>query len=511
MKRAILSALVSLGVVLGQSAESQPKFTTAEILPSKQPNGGSGFMPSGQFMARGATLLNLISTAYGVEPDMVTGGPNWLDSDRFDINTKAPAGTQEDAGRLMLQAMLAERFKLVIKKEDKPMPVYALTVGKRGLKLKESSGDGSSNCKPGAATPPMFTLSCEHIPMSLFVRQLRGFGADRPVVDLTELKGSYDYTMTISQPGLRRPPANGEAEQQVITVFDAVDKLGLKLEAQKLPTTVIVVDHVNPTPTENPANVTILKPKGPVEFEVSDVRVSKPGTQQNMRMLPSGRMEMVALPMKMILQFALNNLNGTDDGKIVGIPKWAETEQFDIVAKAAVQDVNPDALPKMLHALLVERFKLATHEEEQSIPVYAMVVSKRGLKLKESDSSVRGSCKAGAADSRKTYTCQNTTMAQLSEKLQGQAPAYIDHSVIDMTGLKGAYDFVLSWTPRGLFMNGGGRGGDAAGGAPVAADPSNDLTFFEAIERQIGVKLEVQKHTMPVIVIDRLERVPTEN
>jgi uncharacterized protein (TIGR03435 family) len=103
-------------------------------------------------------------------------------------------------------------------------------------------------------------------------------------------------------------------------------------------------------------------------------------------------------------------------------------------------------------------------------------------------------------------------MAVLADKLRNEAPAYIDHAVLDLTELKGAYDFTLSWTPRGQFMA-GARGGDPGqpGAVASAADPNGDISVFEAIEKQLGLKLELQKHTMPVVVIDHLERTPTEN
>jgi uncharacterized protein (TIGR03435 family) len=363
----------ALSQASSQSAEKPPAFTSAEIHASKPgtTDGGSGFLPTGQFFARGETLLGLISTAYGVENEMVSGGPASLDLDRFDINTKAPVGTPEDTGRLMLQALLAERFKLAIHREERPMPVYALTVGKRGAKLKESEGEGTLNCKGYGGGPgtTLFTLTCQHATMKFLAQQIRWMAfLDRPVVDLTGLTGSYDITLTLTPPGQRRRATGTDADQpQYVSAFDAVDKLGLKLEAQKQPVSVIVVDHINQTPTDNPASVTSSKSKT-TEFEVSDVRVSKPGATGNRRILPSGRIELTADTLKFMLRFALN----VDDDRIIGAPKWIDTDKFDVIAQpAAASDVTPETLPLMLKALLADRFKLVTHEEEQSVPVYA--------------------------------------------------------------------------------------------------------------------------------------------
>ena len=93
------------------------------------------------------------------------------------------------------------------------------------------------------------------------------------------------------------------------------------------------------------------------------------------------------------------------------------------------------------------------------------------------------------------------------------AAGYLDHPVVDLTGLKGAYDFAVSWTGvnRVRALAGKTADGQPSGAAPAAADPSISLTIFEAVDKQLGLKLAAQKHPMPSIVIDHLERTPTEN
>src|SRR4029450_1701608 len=97
-------------------------------------------------------MLDLITMAYGVQAETVVGGPNWLDRDRFDIIAKAPPSTPNDTLKLMLQQLLVERFKLVIRKDTKPVPSYALTVIGGKPKLKEATGEGSGECQTGQAT-----------------------------------------------------------------------------------------------------------------------------------------------------------------------------------------------------------------------------------------------------------------------------------------------------------------------------------------------------------------------
>jgi uncharacterized protein (TIGR03435 family) len=109
-------------------------------------------------------------------------------------------------------------------------------------------------------------------------------------------------------------------------------------------------------------------------------------------------------------------------------------------------------------------------------------------------------------------------MAQLAEQLPSFAPGYFGtiHSVVDTTGLEGAWDFTLSYSANG-FQNGGGRGGrggdggPAGGSAPEVADPGQGMTVLDALEKELGLKLETQKRPMPVLIIDHVEQKPTDN
>jgi uncharacterized protein (TIGR03435 family) len=116
-------------------------------------------------------------------------------------------------------------------------------------------------------------------------------------------------------------------------------------------------------------------------------------------------------------------------------------------------------------------------------------------------------------------TCQNVTMEQFADHLQSFASGYVNWPVTDSTELTGGYDFTLGFSPQGyaqmLQMGRGGRGGGGAGvpGGPEAeaADPGGAVTLFEAVEKQLGLKLEPRRRNMPVIVIDNLNAKPTEN
>lgn len=108
-------------------------------------------------------------------------------------------------------------------------------------------------------------------------------------------------------------------------------------------------------------------------------------------------------------------------------------------------------------------------------------------------------------------SCQNMSMSELADRLQGLASGYIHSPVLDATGIEGFYDFTFNFSPAGLVQGagGGGRGGDGASGA--AADPNGGLSLPDALNKQLGLKLELVKRPVPVLVIDHMDEKATEN
>jgi uncharacterized protein (TIGR03435 family) len=537
MNRALASlSFVALfsGPLFGQSADTPPtaktplSFEAADIHPSAPstfPFMQGGLIRGDRYELRNATMVDLIRTAYGVDADNVLGGPSWLESDRFDVLAKTPPNTSLEIVKPMLQALLADRFQLKLHNETKPVAVFVLSMGKGKPKLREAEGSGNTGCQgqpqnpqPGAI--PYAIVQCRNMTMELFAQNLRrmaGAYMTNPVVDSTGLKGAWDFEIKWTGRALL-----AQAGSDGISIFDAVDKqLGLKLEAQKLPTPVIVVDSVNRKPTDNLPGVTKSLPAvaTPAEFEVADIKPGKPDSTQRMfRVQPGGRVDIQGMTLQFLITFAWDINAGT----LIGAPKWLDSNRFDIVAKAPTAGpMGIDSFRVMLRALLEDRFNLATHKEDQNVNVYALVAPKGPAKLKKADDSSRAVCKyTGPVPDNPalstSYTCQNTTMAQLAEKLHEIAPVYIDHPVIDASGLEGGWDFVLSWTPRGMFDNQrGGRGGEAnqpqPGAVGTASDPSGSLTVFEALDKELGLKAELRKHSAPVLVIDHVEPKPTDN
>jgi uncharacterized protein (TIGR03435 family) len=340
------------------------------------------------------------------------------------------------------------------------------------------------------------------------------------VFDSTGLEGFWDFDLKWTFRGFL-----AQAGSDGITIFDALDKqLGLKLEPQKAPEPVIVVDSVNQTPTANPSGVaTSLPPGPPPEFEVAEIKPSMPGAKQNAR-LQNGRLDVQAFPMKNLIKLAWD-INS--DELLAGAPKWVESARFDITAKASTggPEEQPDfeTLRLMLRALLVDRFKMVTHMEERPVNSYTLIAVKP--KLQKADPSNRTRCKEGpppaTKDARDTnpilsrlLTCVNTTMAQFAEQFQRLAPGYIHTPVMDATGLDGTWDFTLSFSPASQLQRDGARPGDAgpqSGSLSATSDPNGALSLFEAINKQLGLKLEMQKRPNPVLVIDHIEEKPTDN
>jgi uncharacterized protein (TIGR03435 family) len=350
--------------------------------------------------------------------------------------------------------------------------------------------------------------------MEVFAQVLRGYGGGTyladPVVDKTGLSGEWDFD-------LKWTPRNRLAQlgSDAITLFDAVDKqLGLKLEAQKLPLPVLVVDTVNQTPTPNATGVAATIPNPPPsEFEVATIKPSAPtATGQNGR-LQNGRVDVQNFPLKQLIQLAwqLNN----NDEMIAGLPKSAESNRYDITAKvtssgpANAQDIDFDVLTTMVRKLLIERFNIKFHMEDRPVSAYTLTATKQ-VKLQKADPQYRTNCKSGAGTNpilNRLITCQNMNMTQFAVMLQNMANGYVRAPIRDATGLEGYWDFSVSFSGINL-LPGAQFDPNATSGA---SDPNGSLTLPEALQKQLGLKLEMEKRPLPVLVIDHVEDKPTEN
>jgi uncharacterized protein (TIGR03435 family) len=163
----------------------------------------------------------------------------------------------------------------------------------------------------------------------------------------------------------------------------------------------------------------------------------------------------------------------------------------------------------MLKGLLVDQFELKTHTENREVTVYALTAEEGQLKLTKADPSERPDCRPDP-NAVKPFpnlgtmvNCKNITMAEFARNLE-QATGFFDHPIVDETGLQGGWSFLLGWSrpqvPQVPNPN------QPAG---AVADP-NYMSSYEAVERQLGVKLVKQKRSIPVIVVDHVAEQPVE-
>ena len=150
-------ALLSLLAVASAFAQ-QAKFDLADVHVSPTARNFAqnfgGVLRDGKYVNRDATMLQLIEAAYGVTEDAISGGPGWIGSDLFDVIAKVPDGTTPETAKLMLQALLADRFSLVLHNGTNPVPRYVLTVAKGGSKLKACERTGQPRMPAEAARAP---------------------------------------------------------------------------------------------------------------------------------------------------------------------------------------------------------------------------------------------------------------------------------------------------------------------------------------------------------------------
>lgn len=257
------------------AAASAPSFEVASIKPKTSDDGNVRvmFAPDG-FTANGVTTKFLVGFAYNLKDFQISGGPGWVDSEKYDINAKMDEATIEalkklppeqaqEQRRLMLQSLLAERFSLKVSQSSKDLPIYALVVVKSGSRLSPvaDSKSGSAD-SPGPKSLMRMApggLTATGIPISLLVDRLsREVG--RKVVDKTGLTGAYDFTLqwTPDRPvqGFapaedKQGPAAPAPDSSGPSIFTALqEQLGLKLESQKGPVETLVIESIE-KPSEN--------------------------------------------------------------------------------------------------------------------------------------------------------------------------------------------------------------------------------------------------------------------
>jgi uncharacterized protein (TIGR03435 family) len=254
LKKIGWAAVFGAPVLLAQAPAPAFEVATVKVTPASPPNGGLIAMDRDPAMLHysNITLKTLIAIAYRFDDRLILGGPGWLDSEHYELSAKIPPGTEKDRVPLMLQTLLAERFKLAVHRETKDQRVYFLLGGKKGPKLKDARQ--SELREPGA--PDTEQVRGDRVPMQILPGRITGHGvpiaslaaalarvAGYSVLDRTQLGGMFDLD-------LKWTPENSKGTGP--DLFTAIqEQLGLKLEAGRAPIESLLVDHVKRVPAEN--------------------------------------------------------------------------------------------------------------------------------------------------------------------------------------------------------------------------------------------------------------------
>ena len=266
-----LLAVLSVGTAV--LAQSHPTFEVASVKPNTLRTGIRGHdFPGDRFEAKNVPLRDLIMIAFGEQgqplpESQMAGGPTWLDSDRFDISAKVGSSSlNSDAEKqLMLQTLLAERFKLAVHTETKDMPIYELVLARKDGRLGPQLRQTEVDCEPLLAVQPgrrercilyalpsgklMFRGQTMNAVANAFTRLI-----GRVVRDRTGLSGGFDADAQFNPEGLpgmvQLPPADRQTSDAPSLDTAIQEQLGLKFQSTHGPVEILVIDHVE-QPTQN--------------------------------------------------------------------------------------------------------------------------------------------------------------------------------------------------------------------------------------------------------------------
>jgi len=249
-----LAALLALSLdpAWCQSLAKAPAFEVASVTPCKpgtpEPPGEHAGMvqftyPGGRFNARATTVKYLLEWAYGIQPSQHSGGPSWLDTDRYDIAAKAEGDATDNQMKLMVQTLLADRFRLKFHRERQKIPVYIVSVGKTAPKLSPPKDGETHALRVVPQTGPDQKVASFHVVATrfsltqltdVFARQL-----GRVILNKTGLDGDFDFTLDLTPDESTPNPLDAS-----LLIAAMREQLGLNLTSQKAAVDVMAIDSV---------------------------------------------------------------------------------------------------------------------------------------------------------------------------------------------------------------------------------------------------------------------------
>lgn len=246
-----MKPLLLLLSAIALNAQTPVAFEVATIKPNRSGGGGSSIRgTTGRITMENVTLKKVALWAHGIPDDReyALAGPDWLSTERFNIQATFPAETPPQQVRQMTATLLAARFKLALHRETRQLPIYVLVVAKNGPKI-HAAGDGQSRTSGGPGR-----IEATRITTQKLADLLAGITGQQ-VVDETGIEGGFDFTLEWSPDETQKngPPLDGDAVgASGPSIYSALqEQLGLKLEGRKGPVEILVVDHIEKAPAEN--------------------------------------------------------------------------------------------------------------------------------------------------------------------------------------------------------------------------------------------------------------------
>ena len=275
---AVMTAHAQGPVQPSKAADDGPRFEAVSIK-RHEPGSPQGYreVPGGRIVSQGQTTISTIARAHGIRGTRIIGGPDWIRSDFYTVETAASGKPDDTQVLAMLRQMLTERYKLVAHTERRDMPSYILTVAREG-RLGPNIKRRTPPCEPGKPVPPQTillpmpspsgavpqampcsirsaggrVLSAVGITMAMLARAIDSYWLNEPVIDATGLTGEYDVLLTNVVNQWTNNPLKAEADDPDAARLPVAleDQLGLKLELRREPTDVVIIDRIE-RPSEN--------------------------------------------------------------------------------------------------------------------------------------------------------------------------------------------------------------------------------------------------------------------